>query len=146
MSKSNAPRGMVPAQINRPSFESLQALKLVEFPPTDADQRRFLNSRNSYFRRYALGECSILVTKEEGRWHLSIAHPRRYPTWDEIAEARYRIIPDSVYVVMVLPPRREYINVHNYCFQLHESLSLEDQDLILNPGAYVLRPGVHSDA
>lgn len=39
--------------------------------------------------------CFILIAKEgdekDKRWHLSISHPLRYPTWDEIKEARYSL-------------------------------------------------------
>jgi hypothetical protein len=51
-------------------------------------------------------------------WHLSIAHPDRYPTWDEIADARYGLIPDDVTMAMLLPPRGEYVNEHPHCFHL----------------------------
>jgi hypothetical protein len=51
-------------------------------------------------------------------WHLSISEPSRYPTWDEIADARYQLIPDDVTMAMLLPPPDEYVNVHNNCFHL----------------------------
>jgi hypothetical protein len=104
----------------RPSFESAKPLRLVEVPPHPRTARGLINPLNSYLREYRLGECSVIVTKELGRWHLSIAHPERYPTWDEIAEARYRILPESITVAMLLPPRSEYVNLHNHCFQMHE--------------------------
>jgi hypothetical protein len=104
----------------RPSFESREPLKLIERPPTERDQTRFINAENSYLRLYRLGECTVVVTKEFGKWHLSIAHRTRYPTWDEVAEARYRILPDSLTFAMLLPPKREYINLHEFCFQVHE--------------------------
>jgi len=62
----------------------------------------------------------VIVTREFGNWHLSIAHPLRYPTWDEIAEARYRILPDGVTMALLLPPRAEYVNVNPNCFQLFQ--------------------------
>jgi hypothetical protein len=64
--------------------------------------------------------CSIFVAVEGGRWHLSIAHPNRYPTWDEIREARYALVPDSVVMAMLLPPKGQYVNVHPNCFHLWE--------------------------
>lgn len=58
-------------------------------------------------------------------WHLSISHracdtlePGRYPTWDEIRDARERFIPDEVTVAMLLPPKAEYVNVHATTFHL----------------------------
>lgn len=106
---------------DRPSFTGKKPLKLREIPPPRSLERSLIVPNvNSYLRTYALGECSLIVTKELGRFHMSIAHPRRYPTWDEIAEARYRVIPEHVTMVMVLPPLREYVNTHENCFQLKE--------------------------
>lgn len=71
---------------------------------------------------YKMGKVSIIVSPPyEGLgWHLSIAHPEHYPTWDEIAEARYKLIPDDHEMVMCLPPKADYVNIHDYCFHLHE--------------------------
>ena len=60
------------------------------------------------------------------QWHLSVSHrtndhpprPGRYPEWDEITDVRYRFIPDDVTMAMLLPPAREYVNMHDTCFQL----------------------------
>ena len=70
--------------------------------------------------------CTILVATEplgpNGalRWHLSISHSRRYPHWNEIKEARYRLIPNEVMVALFLPPMEQYVNVHGNCFHLHQ--------------------------
>lgn len=74
------------------------------------------------------GECSVFVAVEPNtergivrmRWHLSIAHPKRYPTWDEIKAARYELLPHNLTVAMILPPPEEYVNIHSNCFHLHE--------------------------
>lgn len=76
------------------------------------------------------GVLSVFVGPEPGAgWHLSISHtvqfngdvrPGRYPTWDEIKDARYRFCPDYVTMAMFLPPRAEYVNVHDTTFHLHE--------------------------
>lgn len=109
-----------PDERTTPSYRDRAPLPLRELPPDDVTDRMFVNSHNSYVRRYTLGACSVIVTKEFGHWHLSIAHPSRYPAWDEIAEARYRLIPDGVTVALVLPPKSEYVNIHPNCFQLVE--------------------------
>lgn len=51
-------------------------------------------------------------------WHLSISHPERYPTWDEVADARYELVPAEVTMAMLLPPPEQYLNEHPYCFHL----------------------------
>lgn len=67
-----------------------------------------------------------LVAEEPAGWHLSISfaddcrRPTRYPTWDEIAHARYELLPDDIDVVMHLPPPGEYVALHPTTFHLHE--------------------------
>lgn len=59
-------------------------------------------------------------------WHLSISHagagkrPGRYPSWDEITDARYDLVPDEVTMALLLPSRAEYVAVHPTTFQLHQ--------------------------
>lgn len=65
---------------------------------------------------------TILVGQEPGvGWHLSISHPKRYPTWDEISEARYKLVPNEVTMAMFLPPREQFVNVHKNCFHLFQT-------------------------
>lgn len=79
---------------------------------------------------WQLGGCSVIVTREllpgQGRdsrimiprWHLSIAHPRRYPTWDELGEARDRLLPEDGWFCMAHPPREFWANIHPNCLHL----------------------------
>jgi hypothetical protein len=71
---------------------------------------------------YTAGALTACVTRdgEDSRWHLSVSHPTRYSTFDEIKEARYTLIPDEVVMAMMFPPRREYVNLHPNCFHLYE--------------------------
>lgn len=72
-------------------------------------------------RAYTMGECRVLLSHEPKGWHISISCEDRYADWDEIAEAKYRLLPD-VHMVMHLPPRgEEYVNVHPNTFHLSES-------------------------
>lgn len=81
---------------------------------------------------WAVGDCSVFVAREpvaaDGcyRWHLSIAHPTRYPTWDEIKIARYGIptIADVDCMAQLLPNMtegRRWTNAHDNCFHLYET-------------------------
>jgi hypothetical protein len=66
---------------------------------------------------FEMGECSILLGREpagvngEYLWHLSISHPTRHPSWDEIKTARYRLLDPELTFGMLLPPREVYVNV-----------------------------------
>lgn len=62
----------------------------------------------------------MMVSIEDGKYHLAISHPHRYPSWNEIKEARYELIPDNLTMAMLLPPKLQYVNVHKNCFHLWE--------------------------
>ena len=62
--------------------------------------------------------CSILQSTDNGLFHLSISHSGRYPTWNEIKQARYELLPDEITMIMYLPPKDEFVNVHKNCFHL----------------------------
>jgi hypothetical protein len=114
--------------MGNPSFDRRAALVLEEIPPprSVAGDPRLMKGANAYIRTYRLGECTVIVTREFGRWHLSIAHESRYPSWDEIAEARYRVLPDDVTMGLDLPPKSEYVNIHRNCFQIVEVLDARE--------------------
>ena len=83
--------------------------------------KEITNVHMPYCRIYQWGYVRVFVGQEPGiGWHLSISTPYRNPTWEEIREARYAFIPDDVTVAMILPPRAEYVNVHEFCFHLHQ--------------------------
>jgi hypothetical protein len=73
-------------------------------------------------------ECDglrVFVALEGGRLHLSIsARSGRYPTWDEIADARYDLLPDDRTFAMFLPPPAQYVNVSNV-FHLWETFDTD---------------------
>lgn len=71
------------------------------------------------------GVLRVLVANEgESGWHISVSHvdrngdPGRYPTWDELADAKERFIPDDVPMGMVVPAKADYVNVHDTCMHL----------------------------
>jgi hypothetical protein len=71
-------------------------------------------------RAYYAGDLKLFGGLEPAGWHLSISHPRRNPTWEEIKQARYEFCPHDVTLAMILPPTDEYVNIHNFCFHLHQ--------------------------
>ena len=77
-------------------------------------------------RRWLLGECKVMRSLDDGILHLSISHPERYPTWDEIKEARERLLPLGETFAMIFPPVHLYVNEHPNCFHL---FGLERRDV-----------------
>lgn len=66
---------------------------------------------------FSMGDCNVIVAREPAAadgtylWHLSISAPGRYPTWDEIKTARYRLLPDDICCCMFLPEPEFYVDV-----------------------------------
>ena len=80
-----------------------------------------------YAERWVMGNCTIMLAREplgdSHRWHLSISHPSRYPTWDEIKTAVYaNDALGGVVMAQVLGPVSlgEWVNVSENCFHLYE--------------------------
>ena len=72
-------------------------------------------------KAYRMGPCQIMCSHSERfGWHLSISRLDRLPSWEEARDARYALIPDEVTMALLLPPKAEYINVHEFCLQMHQ--------------------------
>lgn len=78
-----------------------------------------------YQKEVADGHLSVFVGPEPDGFHLSISHrrnedlaPGRYPSWDEIVQARYEFCPPQMTMAMFLPPKEEYVNIHETTFHL----------------------------
>lgn len=71
---------------------------------------------------YRWGDLSVLVAREDGLWHVSISHPYRYPSWDEIYTAWYDLVPSASQIegAIILPRKTEYVNIHPNCFHVHQ--------------------------
>ncbi len=81
-------------------------------------------------KAYQMGECFILVSHEPQGWHLSISCRHRYPLWDEIRDARYELLPNNLTMAMLLPPKKQYVNVHPNCFHLYQ---INDPEVNVRP-------------
>lgn len=73
-------------------------------------------------KHYKAGKLQIIISPpyQKMGYHMSISHPERYPTWDEIVYYRYRLLPENITMVMYLPPLSQYVNLHENCFHLHQ--------------------------
>lgn len=50
-------------------------------------------------------------------WHISLSHPNRYPTWDELLAAK-EIFFGDVDCMMVMPKKEDYVNLHKFAFHI----------------------------
>ena len=67
------------------------------------------------------GPLRILVSIDAGRHHLSVSCEDRLPTWEEFRDVRYDLIPDNVFMVQALPPRKHYMNIHPFTLHAWET-------------------------
>lgn len=72
---------------------------------------------------WGLSIIATVSTERDGReWvHLSLAHRRRLPTWDELVAARNLILGD-VETYQVLPAENAYVRDHPTCLHLFHCL------------------------
>ena len=75
--------------------------------------------------QFKMGRCNIIVSIENDRWHLSISTPTASPSYKEIKAARYKLIPDEVYMAQIFPPKADFVNLHPYCHHLWEFKNYE---------------------
>jgi hypothetical protein len=57
-------------------------------------------------------------------WHLAITFEganKRLPTWEELTDARYTLMPANLHMAIHLPPRDEYVNVDATTLHLFEA-------------------------
>jgi hypothetical protein len=107
---------------DRPDALEKKRTPIHELPPPPSLQVELINAANSYLRLYLMGDCSVIVTREFDEWHMSISNRDRYPTWMEISEAWYRLVPGAkdFTAALILPPLHEYINLNEFCMQVHQ--------------------------
>lgn len=67
---------------------------------------------------FKMGRCKIIVTIDDGLWHLSISTPTTSPSYREKKEARYRFLPLDIFVGEIFPPPQYFVNYHPYCHHL----------------------------
>ena len=63
-----------------------------------------------HVQAFTLGDCQVTRGRYGDRRRLTISHPTRYPTWDEVRHVRYRLLPASKTFAMLLPPPDEYVD------------------------------------
>lgn len=69
---------------------------------------------------FKIGRCRIIITKDsdkdfpDGAWHLSISTANTLPSYAEMKAARYKLLPDDIYMAEIFPPSKEFVNYHEY--------------------------------
>lgn len=105
-------------------------IRELEIPRTL--QEHFTNMGGEVQGLFLVNAClQVIVGMEGGRQHLSVSHPRRYPTWDEIRDVRYALLPNEKTFAILFPPPEEYVNFHKNCFHLYEWPEAKEESRII---------------
>jgi len=67
---------------------------------------------------FRMGRCTIIISIDDGLWHLSISTSNCSPSYKEIKQARYTYIPDDIYMAQIFPPKADFVNLHPFCHHL----------------------------
>jgi len=68
-----------------------------------------------------LGQEKVdLEDGHEPRWHLSVSHKDRVPTWEELGIARDALLPEDIHFMIPHPPRRFWLNYNHRVLHLWE--------------------------
>ena len=127
VSKKRKKKKRIKPRLNPDSSKRTPTVEIddpIELPPSGYSDPRvawMLQTLEPGTRVFLMGQCSIFLSlTEKYGYHLSIAHPKRYPTWAEIAHARYKLIPNECNMALLLPSEEDYINAYEPVFQMTE--------------------------
>jgi hypothetical protein len=73
---------------------------------------------------FKMGRCNVIVAIENDAWHISISTPKASPSYEELKAARYKFVPDGIYMAQIFPPSTEFVNIHPFCHHLFEIKSI----------------------
>jgi hypothetical protein len=115
------------------TFKNRPATPRRDLSPQGAEAESLLTAIAGAFHaeRWLVGNCTVMCAREPFggglRWHISVAHPHRYPTWDEIKTAIYDIpaieLPKGrTFAQLLGGPVRDgdWVNAHENCFHFYE--------------------------
>lgn len=63
---------------------------------------------------------AAIRSRDMGRWHLSVSHRDRIPTWAEVGFARDHLLPEDVWLMVAHPPREYWLNFDHRVLHLWE--------------------------
>lgn len=73
------------------------------------------DDKNGFFQ---VGPLLVIVTCGEGWEHISVSHPDRIPTWEEMDAIHKLFFEDDEVAMQLHIPAKEHINYHPYCLHI----------------------------
>ncbi|MEC1759870.1 DUF7694 domain-containing protein [Schinkia azotoformans] len=82
--------------------------------------REMKQSGSKNIKSYNYGDCAVIVSKDNGRWHFSLSHANRLPTLEENMSIKNLLFPN---VTMEM----KFVTQKPNCFIIHFFESTEDK-------------------
>lgn len=67
----------------------------------------------------------VIASDGEGWEHVSVSHPKRCPTWDEMCAIKSIFWDEDDCAMQLHPPRSQWVNNHQFCLHLWRPASAE---------------------
>lgn len=77
-----------------------------------------IGDRHNGFLRIPKRKMAIIFSNGGGWEHVSVSHPDRCPTWEEMEDVKRRFWEDTDTVMQLHVPPAEHRNCHPYCLHL----------------------------
>ena len=104
---------------------STQICHAVDGPERVGNWRRLGGIKVPYGQAtlYVFGKAKVILSLDDmgdgsRRMHLSLSHPKRLPTWDELVRAKELFMGTDVEAWQCLPRRDMYVNMHPNCLYI----------------------------
>jgi hypothetical protein len=82
-----------------------------------------LDGNNGAFVLLVKGERLNAIASDGAGWeHVSVSHPARCPTWEEMCYVKALFWEPEDVVIQYHPAEAEHVNIHPYCLHLWRCL------------------------
>lgn len=72
------------------------------------------------------GQTVFAIASDGMGWeHVCVSRRDRCPTWDEMCQVKAMFWSDEDCVVQFHPPKRDYVNLHEYCLHMWRPVGVE---------------------
>lgn len=89
------------------SVEGLKEAKLPRFVIREMKKRG-----SKHIKSYDFGECAVIVSQDDGKWHYSMSHATRLPTFNEVMRVKESLLPNVSMEIKNVNQKPNYYSVH----------------------------------
>ena len=69
---------------------------------------------------FRMGRCNVIVTRDAGRWHMSVSTHSASPSYKELKAAKEQFLPPDLTYGQLFVPEEQHVNLHQFTHHLWE--------------------------